>query len=277
MCRRSQGKVEPPMEQELRTGDAGADGVRTRIRENEYTGPTSGLAPGFVQANLIVLPEECAFDFLKFCVRNPKPCPMLEVTEVGSAEPVTTAPGADLRTDVPRYRVYERGELVEEPPDITERWRDGLVAFLIGCSFTFETALTSAGLRIAHAEQGRNLPMYVTGKECVPSGPFAGPMVVSMRPYGPEELPRVVSVSGRCPSMHGAPVHVGNPESLGVRDLSSPEFGDPVEIEEGQLPVFWACGVTPQAVAMKARPPLMITHSPGHMFVTDRRHSEYEV
>lgn len=265
------------MEQELCTGDAGAGGVRARIRAHEHTGPTSGLAPGFVQANLVVLPEEYAFDFLKFCVRNPKPCPVLEVTEVGSAEPVVTAPGADLRTDVPRYRVYERGELVEEPPDITERWRADMVAFLIGCSFTFETALISAGLRIAHAEQGRNVPMYVTGKECVPSGPFAGPMVVSMRPYGPEELPLVVSVSGRYPSMHGAPVHIGDPEALGIGDLSSPEFGEPVEIEERQIPVFWACGVTPQAIAMKAKPPLMITHSPGHMFVTDRRHSEYEV
>jgi uncharacterized protein YcsI (UPF0317 family) len=265
------------MEQKLRTSDAGAGGVRARIRDNDHTGPTSGLAPGFVQANLVVLPEEYAFEFLKFCVRNPKPCPVLEVTEVGSPEPVVTAPGADLRTDVPRYRVYERGELVEETPDILGRWRGDLVSFLIGCSFTFETALIAAGLRIAHAEQGRNVPMYVTGKECIPSGPFAGPMVVSMRPYGPEELPLVVSVSGRYPSMHGAPVHVGDPEALGIGDLASPEFGEPVEIEEGQIPVFWACGVTPQAVAMKAKPPLMITHSPGHMFVTDRRHSEYEV
>jgi uncharacterized protein YcsI (UPF0317 family) len=190
---------------------------------------------------------------------------------------VITAPGADLRTDVPRYRVYEHGEMVEEPEEISHRWQDDLVGFLIGCSFTFEAALVAAGLRIAHVEQGRNVPMYVTGRECVPSGPFSGPMVVSMRPYRAEEIPLVVRASGRYPAMHGAPLHVGDPEALGIRDLNEPEFGEPVEIEEDQLPVFWACGVTPQAVVMKVRPPLVITHSPGHMFITDRRHSEYEV
>jgi uncharacterized protein YcsI (UPF0317 family) len=265
------------MEQRVLVQDMDAREVRARIRENEYAGPTGGLAAEFAQANLVMLPGEHAFDFLKFCVRNPKPCPVLEVTEAGSPEPVVTAPGADLRTDIPRYRVYEHGEIVEEPKDLMHRWQEDLVAFLIGCSFTFEEALLAAGLRIAHVDQGRNVPMYVTGKECVPSGPFAGPMVVSMRPYRAEELPLVVSASGRYPAMHGAPVHVGDPDSLGVRDLGDPEFGEAVEIEEDQLPVFWACGVTPQAVAMKARLPLVITHSPGHMFITDRRHSEYEV
>ncbi len=265
------------VEQKLDVSGMDAREVRARIRENEYAGPTAGLAAGFAQANLVILPGEYAFDFLKFCVRNPKPCPILEVTEAGSPEPVVTAPGADLRTDVPRYRIYEHGEIVEEPEDLLHRWREDLVAFLIGCSFTFEAALTAAGLRIAHVEQGRNVPMYVTGKECVPSGPFSGPMVVSMRPYKPEEIPLVVSASGRYPAMHGAPVHVGDPEALGIVDLANPEFGEPVEIEEDQLPVFWACGVTPQAIAMQAKPPLMITHSPGHMFITDRRHSEYEV
>ena len=265
------------MEQRVLVQDMDAREVRARIRENEYAGPTGGLAAGFTQANLVMLPGEHAFDFLKFCVRNPKPCPVLEVTEAGSPEPVVTAPGADLRTDIPKYRVYEHGEIVEEPKDLMHRWQEDLVAFLIGCSFTFEEALLAAGLRIAHVDQGRNVPMYVTGKECVPSGPFAGPMVVSMRPYRAEELPLVVSASGRYPAMHGAPVQVGDPDSLGVRDLGDPEFGEAVEIEEDQLPVFWACGVTPQAVAMKARLPLVITHSPGHMFITDRRHSEYEV
>ena len=265
------------MEQRVLVQDMDAREVRARIRENEYAGPTGGLAAEFAQANLVMLPGEHAFDFLKFCVRNPKPCPVLEVTEAGSPEPVVTAPGADLRTDVSKYRVYEHGELVEEPQDILHRWREDLVAFLIGCSFTFEEALLAAGLRIAHADQGRNVPMYVTGKECVPSGSFVGPMVVSMRPYRAEELPLVVSASGRYPAMHGAPVHVGDPDSLGVRDLDVPEFGEAVEIEEDQLPVFWACGVTPQAVAMQAKLPLVITHSPGHMFITDRRHSEYEV
>ena len=265
------------MEQRLDMRGLDLREVRDRIRDNEYEGPTAGLAPGFAQANLVVLPEEYAFDFLKFCVRNPKPCPVLEVTEVGSPEPVITAPDADLRTDASRYRVYEHGDLVEEPQDIRHRWRADLVGFLIGCSFTFEEALLAAGLRIAHVEQNRNVPMYVTSKECVPSGPFAGPMVVSMRPYRAEEISLVVSASGRYPAMHGAPVYVGDPDALGIYDLDNPEFGESVTIEEDQLPVFWACGVTPQAIAMKARPPLMITHSPGHMFITDRRHSEYEV
>ncbi len=265
------------MEQKLNMRGMDAQEVRARVRSGEYKGPTAGLASGFAQANLVVLPEEYAFDFLKFCVRNPKPCPVLEVTEAGSPEPVVTAPGADLRTDVPKYRVYEHGELVEEPGDILHLWRRDLVGFLTGCSFTFEAALLAAGLHIAHVEQGRNVPMYVTNRECVPSGPFAGPMVVSMRPFEAGELPLVVSASGRYPSMHGAPVHIGDPEALGIRDLAEPEFGEPVEIEEGQLPVFWACGVTPQAVAMKAKPPLVITHSPGHMFITDCRHPEYEV
>ena len=252
------------------------DEVRYRIRSGEYTEPTGGLASGHVQTNLVILPEDYALDFLKFCVRNPKPCPILEVTDVGSPVPLSMAPGADLRTDVPRYRVYEYGRLADEPTDIRSYWRGDLVSFLIGCSFTFEKALLDAGLRLAHLDQGRNVPMYVTGLECVPSGPFSGPMVVSMRPYRPDEIPLAVTVSGRYPAMHGAPVHVGNPEALGVRDLEEPEFGDPISIGEDQMPIFWACGVTPQAVAMKVAPPLMITHSPGHMFITDRLDEEYE-
>ena len=255
---------------EIREGRAG-------IRAGEYTGPTGGLAPGFVQTNLVVLSEEYAFDFLKFCARNPKPCPVLEVTDTGSSTPSVMAPGTDLRTDVPKYRVYENGELVDEPFEISSRWGDDMVAFLTGCSFTFETALLSAGLRLAHLDQDRNVPMYVTDRQCVPSGPFDGPMVVSMRPFRAEEIPLAVAVSGRYPTMHGAPVHVGDPDSLGIRELDEPEFGDSISIEEDEIPVFWACGVTPQAVAMKAGLPLVITHSPGHMFITDRRNAEYEV
>ncbi|CAN5738120.1 putative hydro-lyase [soil metagenome] len=251
--------------------------LRAKIRGGEYAGPTSGLASGYVQTNLVILPEEYAFDFLKFCVRNPKPCPVLEVTDAGSPTPSIMAPEADLRTDVPKYRVYENGELVDEPSDIRSLWRDDLVSFLIGCSFTFENALLDAGLRIAHQDQGRNVPMYVTGEQCIPSGPFSGPMVVSMRPYRPEEIPVAVAASGRYPTMHGTPVHVGDPDSLGVRDINEPEFGESISIGAGEIPVFWACGVTPQAVAMSARPPLMITHSPGHMFITDRLNAEYEV
>jgi uncharacterized protein YcsI (UPF0317 family) len=251
--------------------------ARSRIRSGEYDGPTGGLARGHVQTNLVILPEEYAFDFLKFCVRNPKSCPVLEVTDVGSPVPPSMALEADLRTDVPKYRVYERGELIDEPTDIRSYWRDDLVSFLLGCSFTFERALLDAGLYLAHLDQGRNVPMYVTGQECVPSGPFSGPMVVSMRPYRPNEVPLAVAISGRYPAMHGAPLHVGDPETLGVKDLGEPEFGDPIAIAEDQIPVFWGCGVTPQAVAMKASPPLMITHSPGHMFITDRLDAEYEV
>lgn len=251
--------------------------LRAEVRRGGYDGPTSGLARGHVQTNLVVLPEDYAFDFLKFCVRNPKPCPVLEVTDAGSPTPAVMAPDADLRTDVPKYRVYEKGELVDEPPDVRDYWKDDLVSFLIGCSFTFEAALLDAGLRIAHQDQNRNVPMYVTGRECISSGPFSGPMVVSMRPYLPEEIPAAVTASGRYPTMHGAPVHVGDPEALGVENLDEPEFGESISIGEGGVPVFWACGVTPQAVATSARPPFMIAHSPGHMFVTDRLNAEYEV
>lgn len=265
------------MKQRLGARGSELEEVRARIRRGEHAGPTGGLAPGYVQTNLVILPEEYAFEFLKFCVRNPKSCPILEVTDVGSPVPPSMAPEADLRTDVPRYRIYERGELTSEPTDISSYWRDDLVSFLLGCSFTFERALLGAGLRLAHLDQGRNVPMYVTGKECVPSGPFAGPMVVSMRPYRPDEVPLAVAVSGRYPMMHGAPVHVGDPDALGVRDLNEPEFGESIEIGDDEIPLFWGCGVTPQAVAMKASPSLMITHSPGHMFITDRLDAEYEV
>lgn len=264
------------MRQALRGTAREPEVVRARIRAGEHTGPTGGLAPGFVQTNLVILPEDLAFDFLKFCVRNPKPCPVLEVTDAGSPVPAVMAPGADLRTDAPKYRIYENGVLVDEPVEIRSYWQNDMVAFLTGCSFTFETALLSAGLGLAHLDQGRNVPMYVTGRECAPSGPFAGPMVVSMRPYRAEEIPLAVTVSGRYPTMHGAPVYVGDPDSLGIRDLDAPEFGDAISLDKDQIPVFWACGVTPQAVAMNACPPLVITHSPGHMFVTDRRNAEYE-
>ena len=265
------------MKQNLGSYDTTVEEVRMRIRGGEHAGPTGGLARGHVQTNLAILPEDYAFNFLKFCVRNPKSCPILEVTDVGSPVPLSMAPEADLRTDVPKYRVYENGEFVDEPTDIRSYWRDDLVSFLLGCSFTFERALLDAGLYLAHLDQGQNIPMYVTGRECVPSGPFAGPMVVSMRPYRPGEVPLAVAISGRYPTMHGAPVHVGDPDALGVRNLAEPEFGDPIEIAEDQIPVFWGCGVTPQAVAMKVAPSLMITHSPGHMFITDRLDAEYEV
>jgi uncharacterized protein YcsI (UPF0317 family) len=243
--------------------------IRERIRRGEWVRPTAGCAAGYVQANLVVLPRDLAYDFLLFTHRNPKPCPLLEVTDPGSPEPARVAPGADLRTDVPRYRVYRHGVLAEEVTDLLALWRDDLVAFLLGCSFTFETALLRAGVPVRHLEEGRNVPMYITSVPCAPAGLFAGPLVVSMRPLPPDKVARAAAVTARFPAVHGAPVHVGTPEALGIRDLGRPDFGDPVTIRPGEVPVFWACGVTPQAVAMAVKPRLMITHAPGHMFVTD--------
>jgi uncharacterized protein YcsI (UPF0317 family) len=222
-----------------------------------------------VQANLAILPREHAYDFLLFCQRNPRPCPLLEVTDVGSPEPAGVAPGADLRTDVPKYRVYRDGRCVDEVPDIRGYWRDDLVAFLLGCSFTFEWALLDAGVRLWHIEHGRNVAMWRTAIACRPAGPFHGPMVVSMRPIATDQVSRAVTVTARFPGAHGAPVHVGDPAPLGIVDLATPEWGDAAPIGPHEVPVFWACGVTPQAVALASKPSLMITHSPGHMFITD--------
>jgi uncharacterized protein YcsI (UPF0317 family) len=250
--------------------------VRRLARRGELTGPTPGMALGFVQANLVVVPRELAFDFLLFCHRNPKPCPLLDVTEPGSPEPRLVAPGADLRTDCPRYCVYEHGKLVEEPTDLRRWWRDDLVGFLLGCSFTFENALLQAGVPLRHIEMGCNVPMYRTHIACQPAGVFRGPMVVSMRPLSPAHAVKAVQVCSRFPRAHGAPVHLGDPAAIGIGDLGRPDFGDPVEIRAGEVPVFWACGVTPQAVAMEVRPPLLITHKPGCMFVTDLRDTDLE-
>jgi uncharacterized protein YcsI (UPF0317 family) len=262
------------MTQELR--HATGTMVRELAAAGKLTGPTPGLALGFVQANLVVLPKELAADFLLFCERNPKPCPLLDVTEPGSPEPKRVAPNADVRTDLPRYRVYRHGELVDEPADIKQYWRDDLVAFLIGCSFTFENALLKAGLPVRHIEMGRNVPMYRTNLACEPAGVFRGNLVVSMRPMTPAQATEAARICERFPKAHGAPLHVGDPSAIGIRDLNQPHFGDPVEIRLGETPIFWACGVTPQAVVMETRPPLAITHKPGHMFVTDLRDEELE-
>jgi uncharacterized protein YcsI (UPF0317 family) len=243
--------------------------ARAAIRRGEWTGQTSRLAPGFTQANLVVLPEADALDFLRFCVRNPKPCPVLDVTDPGDSEPDALAPGADLRTDLPGYLVWRNGEPEEQRTDVRDVWRDDLVAFLIGCSFTFERAMLAEGLPVRHAEQGVNVPMFRTSRECRPAGAFSGPLVVSMRPMTPAQAIRATQVTARYPAVHGAPVHVGEPEAIGIADVGAPDYGDPVEVREGEVPVFWACGVTPQAVAAASRPQLMITHAPGHMFVTD--------
>jgi uncharacterized protein YcsI (UPF0317 family) len=259
----------------MTSATSGAE-VRRRARNGELTGPTAGLALGYVQANLVIVPRDLAFDFLRFCQRNPKPCPLLDVTEPGNPEPKLVAPGADLRTDLPRYRVYRHGELVEEPADLLRWWRDDLVGFLLGCSFTFENALLQAGVPVRHIEQGCNVPMYRTSIACRPAGVFHGPMVVSMRPLTPAQAITATRVCARFPRAHGVPVHLGDPSAIGIANLRKPDFGDPVEIHSGELPVFWACGVTPQAVAMEVRPPLLITHKPGHMFLTDLRDTDLE-
>lgn len=242
--------------------------VRTTV-----TGPTAGLAPGYTQANLIAVPRDWAYDMLLFAQRNPKPCPVLDVTDVGSPRTVL-APGADLRTDVPRYRVWEHGVLVGEPADATAHWRDDLVAFLIGCSFTFEAGLARAGVTLRH---GRNVPMYVTDRECRSAGRLHGPMVVSLRMIPESQVDTAVRVSALMPAVHGAPVQVGDPGGLGIRDLDAPDFGDPPVSEPGDVPVFWACGVTPQSVLVASKPPFAITHAPGHMFVTDTPDTEYQL
>ncbi len=245
--------------------------LRTLMRNGELVQPTAGMAPGYVQTNLAVLPRDLAFDFLLFCQRNPRPCPLLEVIEDGSTEPRRMAPGADLSRDLPRYRVYRNGELTAEVEDVSEFWRDDLVSFLLGCSFTFEDALIRAGVPVRHIEAGTNVPMFITNIQTTPAGVFSGPMVVTMRPIPEEKIVRAIQVTSRFPAVHGAPIHVGDPDAIGIRDLMRPDLGDPVEIRAGEVPVFWACGVTPQAVVMSCKPPLLIAHAPGHMFVTDAK------
>ncbi|CAA9536433.1 MAG: UPF0317 protein YcsI [uncultured Thermomicrobiales bacterium] len=243
--------------------------VRAAVRAGAFRGHTAALAPAFAQANLVVLPRHLAADFRSFCERNPKPCPILDVTAPGSPEPPKIAPGADVRTDIPRYRVYRDGELVEERDDLLDLWRDDLVAFLIGCSFTFEGDLIAAGVPVRHVEAGRNVPMYRTNRPCAPAGPFQGPLVVTLRPMPPGCVAEAIAITERYPAVHGGPIHVGDPADLGIADLARPEWGDPPAMHPGDVPVFWACGVTPQAVAIATKPPLMLTHAPGHMLVTD--------
>jgi uncharacterized protein YcsI (UPF0317 family) len=254
---------------------SGAD-VRAACRRGQWTGPTPGLALGYVQANLVILPREWAFEFLLFCQRNPKPCPLLDVTEPGVPEAKLVAPGSDLRTDLPAYRIWQNGELAGETDNILRYWREDLVAFLIGCSFTFENALLAAGVPVRHIEQGVNVPMYRTNIPCQPAGRFSGPLVVSMRPLLPALAVKATQICSRFPRAHGAPVHFGDPAAIGIRDLNQPDYGDAVTLRPGEVPVFWACGVTPQAALAHAKPPLAITHKPGHMFVTDWKDADLE-
>jgi len=253
------------------TGSGRAE--RLRMRQGLFTGPTSGLAPGNVQANLVILPKALAHDFLRFAQANPRPCPVLAVTEVGDSRLPTLGADLDLRTDLPRYRVWRDGELVEEPTDISHLWRDDLVGFAIGCSFSFEEALVEDGIEVRHMACGSNVPMYRTNIDCVPAGVFHGKLVVSMRPMKPADAIRAVQITSRFPSVHGAPVHLGLPEQIGIKDIGKPDYGDAVPVHEGELPVFWACGVTPQSVIASAKPEFCITHAPGSMLITDLRNT----
>lgn len=235
---------------------------------------TEGMAPGYVQANLVSVLAEYAYDMLLFAQRNPKPCPVLDVTDRGSPTTVL-APDADLRTDLPCYRVWRDGVLDEEPAEVTHVWRDDLVTFLIGCSFTFEAALVEAGVPVRHLEQGRTVPMYVTNRPCRPAGRLRGPLVVTMRPVPAHQVATAVQVTAQVPAVHGAPVHIGPPGALGITDLGRPDFGQAVDVGADEVPVFWACGVTPQAALQASRIPFAITHAPAAMFITDVRDSAY--
>jgi uncharacterized protein YcsI (UPF0317 family) len=250
--------------------------LRDRIRRRQWNQPTSGLCRGFIQANLVMVPREQAFNFLLFCVRNPKPCPILDVLEPGRFEPAI-APGADLRTDLPRYRVFEDGIFIAEAQDVSDAAHSGMVSFLLGCSFSFENALLAAGLPIRNIEEGKNVSMYVTGRDCRPAGPFGSKLVVSMRPMTPQQAVRAVQITTRFHLTHGAPVHFGDPEAIGIRDLAAPEFGDPVTVRPGEIPVFWACGVTSQLAATSTPLSRVITHSPGHMFVSDLKDEDLTI
>lgn len=250
--------------------------VRLSARSGAFTSPTCGVADGFVQTNLAIIPQEYAYDFLLFCQRNPKPCPLLEVHTAGDSKTSVLSEDADVRTDLPKYRVYKEGELVDEPTSIENYWRDDLVAFHLGCSFSFENALQQAGIPIRHIDEGVNVPMYKTNIQNAQAGVFGGNMVVSMRPMKPSDAIRAVEITSRFPRVHGAPIHLGDPSAIGITDISKPDFGDTVTINPSEVAVFWACGVTPQAALMDAKLPFAITHAPGYMFVTDKKDADLE-
>lgn len=243
---------------------------RLRFRDQTDKGTTSGMCDGYLQANMITLPKEYAADFLLFCERNPKPCPLVDVLEAGEVKP--NVADADIRTDLPKYRIYQHGTLKEETHDLIEYWRDDFVTFLLGCSFTFEKALIDSGISLLHQEMNKVVPMYQTSIECNEAGRFSGEMVVSMRAIKKEELDEAVRITADFPNAHGAPVHIGDPSEIGIQNLEQPDYGEytPFDSEE-RIPVFWACGVTPQFVGLNAKPEIMITHAPGHMLITDEK------
>jgi uncharacterized protein YcsI (UPF0317 family) len=251
--------------------------IRHLIRKGEWDKPTAGLAMGYAQANLVILPQEYAFDFLLFCQRNPKPCPLLEVLEPGEFETRFLSSDADIRTDIPRYHIYQKGKLQKSVKEIKSFWNSELVSFLLGCSFSFEEALLRANISVRHIEENKNVPMFISSIPCKSAGVFHGPMVVTMRPIPSDKVTQAVQITSRYVSVHGAPIHIGDPSTIGIKDLRKPDFGDPVTTKKGEVPVFWACGVTPQAVVMKTRPDLCITHVPGHMFISDLLNEELAV
>ena len=246
-----------------------AETVRQRIRSGEFMGHTSGVADQHVQGNVVILPQALATDFLGFCQKNPKPCPLLAVSKPGAYLLPTLGAHIDIRTDVPRYRVWRNGELVDQPTDVTALWRDDLVTFVIGCSFSFEQALLEAGLSLRHIDQGKNVAMFRSNIATEAVGSFSGPMVVSMRPFSATAAIRAAEITARFTKVHGAPVHTGSPHLIGIHDLSKPDYGDAVDVHEDEVPVFWACGVTPQAAITQAKPDFCITHAPGAMLITD--------
>lgn len=257
----------------LRPDSSPAD-VRRAARSGGFSGHTSGLAQRHVQGNLVVLPAAHAGDFLRFCQRNPKPCPLLAVGEPGDPALPTLGTGIDIRHDLPRYRVWRHGRLDAEPTDIAALWQGDFVSFVLGCSFSFEQALMDEGIRLRHVEQGRNVAMFRTSLPTEAAGPFSGPLVVTMRPLKAADAIRAVQITSRYPAVHGAPVHLGEPALIGITNLAKPDYGDAVEVRADELPVFWACGVTPQAALVQAALPLAITHAPGAMLVTDRLNHE---
>ena len=248
--------------------------LRLAIRAGRHRRPTAGVAPGYVQGNVCILPREYAAEFREFCEKNPKPCPLLAMSEPGDPALPALGEDIDIRTDVPFYRVFRDGTMVEDVPDIKALWRDDLVTFILGCSFSFEEALMKAGLRLRYVEEGRNVPMFRTSVDTVPAGRFRGKLVVSMRPFKPADAIRAIEITAKYPRVHGSPVHMGAPEAIGISDIARPWVGDPTPVKEDEIPLFWACGVTPQSVVLDAKPSLCITHTPGHMLVTDLRNEE---
>ncbi|MDH9160739.1 putative hydro-lyase [Staphylococcus succinus] len=248
--------------------------LRKMISDGQLTDHTSGMAKGFIQANVVILPSKYAYDFLKFCFKNPKTCPLLDVSETGETSFPIYGKEANICTEVAAYRIYRNGELIETTSNISHLFTKDMVSFLIGCSFTFEHALLAAGIPIRHLEEKHNVPMYMTNIPANTSGQFKGNITVSMRPMTMQQAIKATEITTHFNNVHGAPLHIGNPEEIGINNITQPDFGEPVTIKDNEVPVFWGCGVTPQSVALDAKPELMITHAPGHMFITDIHESQ---